>query len=516
MKVRSVAGTDLAVTVSANGQSLTERLQVFENSKTMDLVTARYEVRLQGQLASMVLNGRVSLRTDSPLVGWMGAVPDGGRASITSQGTSSAWLALTANPTSVAATVQVDSNGNGVGDSSFELPWNDVLDGYLFWAQGAVPPKLMGVDVYPEAKPQRPDFALLANLTATGPLPLRPTFVWQMSLPIDLAALPTMVLRRQPPDTSPWIRVPDADWGPADVPVEVVAAEGSRLTLAPTVQLQPGRSYVFFQVVNGQAAEPNPVLRDVLGRSVTVFQDGQTRSGLKAAITMPPGPPTGPMGALGLDGSKSTDDMAAITQYAWRQTSGPAVRIESPDAATTLLSMVNGWPTAETTVDVELTITNAAGEIDVARFAMPVLPVPTTPPALYFRSAPDSYVGSGHTKALDGSSRFEAWAYGNYMFDVYVNEPSGTLWSLRFSTLYGDNRLTPGRYQGNGDVFANTLNFFGGGAGTSWESWTLDLRAIEWDTSGRVSVLDADFYLHSSDSRLYGSVRIGSGTPIRP
>jgi hypothetical protein len=275
--------------------------------------------------------------------------------------------------------------------------------------------------------------------------------------------------------------------------------------------LQPERTYVLTSRPNSASGYgDNATLSDTLGRALTVQEFRYTRSGMRAAISMPYVTPQDPSNELFVDASGSVDGASPLATYAWRQVGGPAVVIVSPNAVSTGLRFVGGWPAQTTAVEVELTVTNAAGEVDIARSSLPVTPVSSTSPLYYSRLGASGLLRSESLVVLDGTARWEAALPAPYLFQVFVFDPTGPIWNFTFSTLYGTQTLVPGRYSGDDNPFAPVS------VGLGVSRWVVDLRQIAWDAQGQITLLDLDYYFETSSGNSYGAIRIGSTSPVRP
>jgi hypothetical protein len=508
MAVRADGAADLTFTLFDGGVSVVERVRRFSFAKVLSLVSARYELTLAGQLASTVLNGRVEIGTDAALAGWMGAVPENGRVSV--QGANSSKVRLAARNNAGEFVTDVVVAESGVDTSAGTFDWIEAASGYFFWAQGAVPLR-SGGDPFPVPTTRAPAFERLSATPAFSErLPLNARIEWQMSMPVDASALGQLALRREPPESSPGVAVPDADWGDTHVPLQVTV-EGTRMTLAATSQLQPGRTYVLASRPNSSSTySVEATLSDTLGRPLVLQEFRFTRSGMRAAISMPYVTPQNPSNALFVDASGSVDDASPLTTYAWRQVGGPAVVIDSPNAVSTGLTFVGGWPTRAATVEMEVTVANAAGEVDVARSSLPVTAIPSTSPLYYARLGASGLLRNESLVVLDGAARWEASLPAPYLFQVFVFDPAGPVWNFTFSTLYGTQTLVPGLFSGDDNPFAPVS------VGLGINRWVVDLRQITWDAQGKITLLDLDYYFETSSGNSYGAIRIASATPVRP
>lgn len=508
MAVRADGATDLAFTLFDGGVSVVERVRRFSFAKTLSLASARYELTLAGQLASTVLKGRVEIGTNAALAGWMGAVPETGRVFVQGANSSEVRLAARNNGGEFVTDVVVAESGVYTSASAFD--WIDAASGYFFWAQGAVPLR-SGGEPFPVPTTRAPAFERLsATPNFSERLPLNARIEWQMSMPVNASALGQLALRREPAESSPGVAVPDADWGDAHVPLQVTV-EGTRMTLAATRQLQPGRTYVLTSRPNSSSAYGvEATLSDTLGRPLVVQEFRYTRSGMRASISMPYVTPQHPSNALFVDASGSIDDASPLVTYSWRQVGGPTVVIDSPSAVSTGLTFFDGWPAQAAAVEIELTVTNAAGEIDVARTSLPVTPIPSSSSLYYARLGASGLLRNESLVVLDGAARWEASLPAPYLFQIFVFDPAGPVWSFTFSTLYGTQTLVPGRYSGGDDPFAPVS------VGLGINRWVVDLRQIAWDAQGKITLLDLDYYFETSSGNSYGAIRIAHASPVRP
>lgn len=514
LAISALSTTDLSLTLNVNNRLVVERLTPTSILHKMSLRSARYEYQATATLRSEALPGQVELTTITPLAGWLETLPDAGQLRLRGVGASGALVQPAVDSSSNVAAIRIDADGNGVPEANQAVDWNQMFEGYLWWPQSRLRPNEHARALAP---------GLLSPVMAIRRIPsleqltLRPTLQFDFTMPVDASALPQFKLVRIPAGSFFWGR-PDDDWAETEVVLNA-AVDGAKLVLSSPVQLQPGRTYAMRTRTPGNAQDdPHLVLRDALGRVTTVFLDPlNTRSDFaaRAEFSLAAAAGAGP-NDLSVDASRSSDARHPLAAYRWRQLSGPALEIDSPSAAQTVVRWRGAPPLEAATAVLELTVTNTAGEVDVATLPIDHLPLNGVP-TLYFRSSPGSYVGDGkvHSIAAGNGSMFVSPLPRREGIVIrWIEAPtapssSGSEWGLSFSRQDG-LPLTSGTYT------TGLFSFDGVGRGTSSTAHIVRVIDVGWSSDGSLTRLALDFGSDSPDTRIYGSVRYNTAEPIRP
>ncbi len=510
--VTPVAGGQFAFAATVLGRPITERLAITRVAHRLDHIDARWEMSIDGRLNSESLVGQLDIATTRPLAGWLDAAPHEGRLVIAGAGASRLTVGpVTTNPN---ASIDVDRDGDGRPEASEALAWSEAFSGYPWW------PRMRNTPALQRAAPDRPRGVIATPLRqvpdTSAPIALRPTMQFDFAAPVDIAQLPAFRLRRVPNDPPFLTQLPDLDWGPETIDM-TASVRGARLILAATAQLQPGRRYRLETRAPGAASfDARGPVRSVLGTEFTPVLDPiRTRNSLSASAAFAPRALASAAASdLSLDGSGSFEDEGGLASFAWRQISGPPLLLPTPAAARTIARPA-APVTAPIRAEVELTVTNAAGEIDITRMPLDLVPVPSSPPPLlYFRSTPGSVVGGGEVRIrMPQEATQEAYVTVTPSLNVFIVEngpdPStrGPSWSFSFVPGSG-TQVVPGTY-------LDTTAFFGGnGWGETSSQADVTVLDIAWNSSNQVTRLAADFSVVGPSSRVYGSIRINSNLPV--
>jgi hypothetical protein len=496
--------------------SASDSLSDLRLSKRLDYVNSRGRVDLIYTLDSGELGGRVNVASGSDgLQSWIGRLPDTGVLRINGK-REVIVVRAKMNSGATSADVGFDGDANGVTESNAVREWSDIVAGFLWWAQGLVTLPASGA-AYPIPPAGVPGLARYP-IGAIDQLPLKPVLEWTFTINLDPARLPPLfVLERQADlPALPFSRADD-DWGSERVPLQVTL-NGARLTLAASEQLQPGRRYLLRMLRQGVNGPAEAVRLQGTRNDTIVLTDDDvfaTRQSFTAAARFTPIPATTPaFGDLVVDATASFDSTQAIASYAWRQTEGPALVIDSASSSTTLIRVAGGTVASDAQAMLELTVTNAAGEKDIALLPV-MLRAPTAQAQqLYFRSSPGSEIGNGETRLLtapDASFVVRRPAVGRLEFEV--TEANGTHWIWRFASPDGQAPV-PNTYDNADTDFRDTAQVRAPMPAAS----RTELREIAFGTGGELTKLAVDFFHDSRSLRgsVAGSVRFNSTLPVGP
>jgi hypothetical protein len=274
LRVGPAATDDLQWQVpNADTPPTTERIVNPKLGKQLDYVKARGRVDIQFTLQSEALDGNVTVASSSGgVTGWIGRLPDTGAIRITAAG-AGAGTGAGAGSVSVKAQsadgtrdadLAVDGDGNGVVESTTDLPWDQLAHGFLWWAQGLVPLSTSGSSAY-NIPPAGTPGLLRYGIGPTDDIALDTVFDWTFSIPLEATQMPALVLERE------------ASGAPSDPGLERVPLNlqlrGARLTLTPTHVLQAGRTYHLAMLNPANPSGPTQLaeLTDIKQRAIVLF-----------------------------------------------------------------------------------------------------------------------------------------------------------------------------------------------------------------------------------------------------
>jgi len=322
--------------VSDGKTTTTDNVTALDASHETRLDTMRATTSMRFNLDSALLGGTLTVTTGTPWLSWFDAYPDAGQLDLAGADGGKASLRARAGD----STADVLLAGALASVTSIEGP--DVL-----WTGAPWLPEVAAADHYATKRSFNSAFSLLRQPDSTALLP-NGALTWLYSHPINPASIgsATFVQRSGPANTT-FEEVP-----------ATVTVEGGLLTITPTRQLQPGIDYQL-QVVSG-----NPWhFSDTAGATLDypAFTGTVARTISASLVSAATPLLLGADATLVLDASGSTANGAPVASTHWRQLSGPALSFSDPDAARVTIA-----PAAQAngTAVVEMTVANAAGEVD--------------------------------------------------------------------------------------------------------------------------------------------------------
>jgi hypothetical protein len=482
----------LKISGCAGSTCLQDSITQLDARKDLHRDTARITSSWKLRIASNVLGGSLEVSTPTPLVGWFNEWPTEGR--VEAKGAGGAVAAL--QPDSLAGFRY------SMGSTSRDAIPTDVATGYLWWAAGITPPG-PGTRGYRVEQRGPNSFAVLSR-PVDGPTRQFATQVWQLSRP-GVGSAPTAVFRRADSFAGGYFGSSDYEI-PADV-----SLQGALLRVTPRTGLQQGLSY---QVIWGQRE-----LQDASGASVpldsvllTVTESvtaDASRSGGKLLF--------GSSGSLVLDGRASRSaDGSALASVQWRQVSGPALQISSPNTLQPTVTPATG-PDASGVAELELEVKNSLGEFDRDRISIPVVnnAKPYRLFALQPASGPMIYRVSANDPLVDGNARVFARDGGGQVLQVGQSFPgiiSTLLVSQSIGFSAGQSNVTDG--QNVALAFLDSA-VSGGCTAGSWTLGEIKTSPLPDTTALSLDQLALDISLScgaQGPSKLY--VRLNSNRPL--
>lgn len=335
--------TPLTLTVTDGRTSAQDSITQLDARKDVRRDTARITSSWKLRIASNMLGGSLQVSTATPFSGWFSQTPDAGRIDVAGAGSASVQ-ALTPL---LGLTVQL-------GTATSVVAPVDVATGYLWWS--GFTPAGQGARGY-DMKDAGPNNFAVVQQPDEGPRSQTATLAWQFSRPLAGAPL-TATFQRTGQTTSGY------DWTPYEIPADV-SAQGAYVSLKPRTPLQPGISYRLLW------STPDPV--DATGAAahlkelVWTVADSITANAGGAAPRLL----LGNAATLALDGRASSSANGELTSVAWRQVSGPALRITGATTLTPTLAIAAGASDGGV-AELELEVRNAAGELDCDRVQVTV------------------------------------------------------------------------------------------------------------------------------------------------
>lgn len=310
--------------------------------------TGRNTVRVDLQLDSEALQGRLSLQTTTPFESWIGARPEQGQFVLGGAPGPSALVSLDAAGLAIA-----NFGGATAGTASH----SELSLDFLWSGAGWLP-------LAPTDRQYALQTAAAVGLrvwSAPPPGPIAPNAVleWWYSRPMQKA-----------PDARDIFELTGGyRWGDGTVAAEV-QTEGGVVTIRPRAQLTPGSEYRLWTSLNSASVRQ--------GDAVVLPNLGDARWTAARAVTVVAvlDAPMAVFGhaALPLDASGSRAlDAAGVVRYRWSQLSGPALSFANPDAARTSVTSDAGTTAVAT---VRLEAFDAQGVVDRVDVSVPVVGVP--------------------------------------------------------------------------------------------------------------------------------------------
>jgi len=432
-----------------------------------------------------LLGGTLTVTTGTPWLSWFDAYPDAGQLDLA--GADGGKVSLRARAGDSTADVLLA--GAIASVTSIEGP--DVL-----WTGAPWLPEVAAADHYATKLSFNHPFTLLRQPDATA---LRPNgaLTWLYSHPINPASIgsATFVQRSGPFDTF------------EEVPA-TVTVEGGLLTITPTRQLRPGIDYQL-NVVQG-----NPWhFSDTAGATLDypAFTGTVARTISASLVSAATPLLLGADATLVLDASGSTANGVPVASTHWRQLSGPALSFSDPDAARVTIA-----PAAQAngTAVVEMTVANAAGEVDRKTISVTVAADQTQSLILSYRVADKPLVivaGSDPDMANSYARRYP----DRNSLDVLMGTRD-TL--MRFMLASNQPRTWTSGLKltySNGNVAADTAPGWVTCMDTN-HTGTVSFLDYAQGADGSLERLALDFDDTCGTTVTVGSIRYRSTIPIRP
>ena len=230
-------------------------------------------------------------------------------------------------------------------------------------------------------------------------------------------------------------------------------------------------------------------------------------------------------GALTVSGSAPRS--TAAVRYRWTQDDGPALTIDTPDAATTTVRLAAAVAGGTGRATLRLTATDANGLSSTTTVPVRLFDLNSVTDrnwVLYYRSEAGDYIGGGQTQVLtDADGNFQSTVIGGNLSASMISPNFSSFWWY-FSLATADGSpLTVGNYTGAQRApfrsgGAPGLEFSGSGRGCNTISGNFQVLDIAVDGSGQLQRLAVDFEQHCEGGTpaLFGSVRFHSSLPVRP
>jgi hypothetical protein len=310
-----------------------------------------------------------------------------------------------------------------------------------------------------------------------------------------------------------------------DVAVNVTR-QGAVYLVQPAEQLRHARTYFLELSPDGVNWNGTVSFQDALNNSLTLSSylgSLQTPDTLRAVIKASNTVLASAGASLQLSAVDSISTLRPIASFAWRQVGGTPLVLSAPTAATTQVSLGATPPVGLEKIEIELTITDTAGDIEMARFSLGVLNPVVSGRVLYFRSTAGDYIGAGQTTLVsDTTGNFSASPANSGYVGYNYNEPGPVWWNLVFATGNGAP-LQVGAYENAVRApfhgAQNGVELSGSGRGCNQIVGRFDVLDVATDPQGTITRLAVDFEQHCESAQappLWGSLRVNSSLPIRP
>lgn len=518
LKVTSTGAEDLRLVVDAvidnKPRRDIERLRAVTVSKTLQYDLARTTINLAFRYESEALGGSLTVRTLAPLKAYPNTYPDSGALEVAGAGAGRIRLTPVAAGHPEWFGAALDGNGDGVAEKAVAYGWADAVEGFLWWDGFTALPWYP--TPYQDQAYQAPGLGVV--IAETGASVLDGAYRLQIT--------------GEPAATSPSLQFRFFDGGsnvyadgPRHVPA-IVEHRGAAYLVRPGEPLRHGRVYTLQVSSDGIDWNSDVTVTDTLGRSLNLpasLRTFHTPDTMHAVIQGT---------AALLDRSDALLQVSALTStsmrpivgYRWAQRGGTPLHIVSPQAASTEIRWGAVPPTALENIDIELTVTDSAGEVDTARFTVAALDLAAVPQVLYVRSSPGDVIGGGRTMAVSAAAgSFSAAPVNASDLTFGYQSSDGSVWWFIGLATADRLPLAAGAYE-NAKHPAyrgqeNGLQVSSIGAGCFDVFGRFDVLEIETDAQGVISKLALDFEQRCDGATappLFGSLRINSLVPIRP
>ena len=347
--------TPFGITVSSGTNSAADTLTAINSVRNISLATGRTATSISYSSASNILQGSYSVSTPLAYGSWFDTYPDVG--TITVNGASGSTVGLTAiNGDQTYLNVTLNNLLTGQVQLS-QLP------SYAFSGAGWITQDNSGQS-YANKPASQQGFAVLQQPVLSPVNPQPGGLTWIFSRPVGTNFVIGANFHLLPSCPSrPWV---------ASVIPGTVTISGATLTITPSAQLQPGCSYQV-ALTSAQSEIANNSVVDVNSDSVQMGNINVVVSQAVYAEIDASGPPVllGPNSNLGLNALNSHALGMAAPLIKWTQLSGPAVNIQS--TSDQLFATITPTSSANGIALIQLTVTDASGDIDIQQISIPVL-----------------------------------------------------------------------------------------------------------------------------------------------
>lgn len=472
--------------VSDGKTTTTDNVTALDASHETRLDTMRATTSMRFNLDSALLGGTLTVTTGTPWLSWFDAYPDAGQLDLA--GADGGKVSLRARAGDSTADVLLA--GAIASVTSIEGP--DVL-----WTGAPWLPEVAAADHYATKPSFNHPFTLLRQPDSTALLP-NGALTWLYSHPINAASIGSATfVQRSGPSNTTFEEVP-----------ATVTVEGGLLTITPTRQLQPGIDYQL-RVVSG-----NPWhFSDTAGATLDypAFTGTVARTISASLVSAATPLLLGADATLVLDASGSTANGVPVASTHWRQLSGPALSFSDPDAARVTIGPA---AKANGTAVVELTVANAAGEVDRKTISVTVAADQTQSLILSYRVADKPLViAAGSDPDFNGSY---ARRYPDFnSLDVLMGTRDVL---MRFMLASNQPRTWTSGLKltySNGNVAADTAPGWVACMDTN-HTGTVSFLDYAQGADGSLERLALDFDDTCGTTVTVGSIRYRSTIPIRP
>lgn len=463
----------------------TDTVTALDASHETRLDTMRATTSMRFNLDSALLGGTLTVTTGTPWLSWFDAYPDAGQLDLA--GANGGKVSLRARDGDSTADVLLA--GAIASVTSIEGP--DVL-----WTGASWLPEVAAADHYATKRSFDRPFSLLRQPDPAALLP-NGGLTWLYSHPINPASIGTATFaQRSGPVNTMFEEVP-----------ATVTVEGGLLTIAPTRQLQPGIGYELR--LSGYPSR----LSDTAGATLDypTFTGTVARTISASAVTAAPLLLLGADATLALDASGSTANGVPVASIQWRQLSGPALSFSDPNAVRVMIAPAEK---ANGTAVVELTVANAAGDVDRKTISVTVAADQTQSLILSYRVADKPLVIAAKTdpgftssyasRLPDRNSLDIMMGYRDILLSFMLASNQPRTWMTGLKLTYS-----------NGNVAADTAPGWVACMDTN-HTGTVSFLDYAQGADGSLERLALDFDDTCGTTVTLGSIRYHSAIPIRP
>lgn len=520
--VNATAADDMRVVV-AGAQALTDDIQHFSFSKSVDLGRLRSTIAMHYHHRSDLLKGSFDVSTVAPLTVERSSRMASGSISVTGL---NSGLALT--PDTSGKTNRYTVTRTDVAQGPTTIAWAPWLTGFLWWDEYL--PLRWSETQYPYVGfSYRPDDADTV-FSASG---------WLHDSRDDASSSATfrLLFEREVLPLAPGMHFRFHDLGDIDdmngldkhdVDADM-AQDGAVLVFRPRSQLRHHRSYMLQGSFDGVTwnGSNDLVFKAALGHSFPFSTSSllsfDTPDSLHPAITAPARMLLSRSDTVRLSGEASTSSRLAISSYKWTQLSGTPLRLSAPDSAVTDVAWADTAPTGVESPVLQLTVTNLRGETESTTLALTSSDPGSLRTGLFFTSAPGDPIGHGATVVStdDASTLIPPATPDDHTVIMYIPRDWQRGWLV---LLYTADRspLRKGHYDNATAArlpgATNALSFYYGSGSCLVSYGSFDVLDIGYDGAGKISTLAIDFEQRCDRPdapALLGSYRYNSPLPLR-